>query len=113
MKLMIVEENHKMCDLLKTLFRRNFDGFIECDNVKDILNTYKASRPDWVFIDLDVKESDGIAATRLLRQSFPGARILVFSDYGDDNLRCDASLAGASGYVMKDNLQEIYKMITL
>lgn len=111
MKLMIVEDNSKMRDLLKTLFKKNFDEIVECEDGKDASSVYKRSKPDWVFMDLKLNEVDGIIATTEIRQSFPDAKILIVTDFGDEHLRQKANAAGAIGYVLKENLQEIFRII--
>jgi CheY-like chemotaxis protein len=111
MKLLIVEDNKKMRELFKTLFKKNFDEFIECEDGNEALNTYKRSMPDWVFMDVKMKSVDGISATREIKNVFNDAKIIIVTDYGDDHLRKEADLAGAFGYVLKENLQEILNII--
>lgn len=58
-------------------------------------------RPDVVLLDLHLPELDGVAATRVLRQRFPGVRILVLSMLDDRPSVVAAMEAGADGYVTK------------
>jgi DNA-binding NarL/FixJ family response regulator len=43
--------------------------------------------------------------------TFPDARIVIVSNYDSDDLRAAASTAGASGYVVKENLIELRRLL--
>src|SRR3972149_1560415 len=57
--------------------------------------------PDVVVMDLEMPGTDGISATRELRQRAPNARVLIMS-FGEDSVN-EAIEAGASGYLTKDS----------
>ena len=50
-------------------------------------------------------------ATREIRQLYPSARIVVVTDYDDQDVRDAASQAGACAYVLKQNLTDLPEMI--
>ena len=50
---------------------------------------------------------DGITATQHIIQHFPSAKIIIVTDYGNESLRNAATKAGAVGYILKENLQEL------
>ncbi|MDQ3713629.1 MAG: response regulator [Acidobacteriota bacterium] len=54
--------------------------------------------------DIELKETNGIAATRLITRDFPEAKIVIVTNYNDERLREAAAEAGARGYVLKENL---------
>jgi DNA-binding NarL/FixJ family response regulator len=60
--------------------------------------------PDVVVMDIRMPLLDGIAATRLLVQAFPGGgpKILILTMFHLDEYVAEALLAGASGFVLKD-----------
>jgi DNA-binding NarL/FixJ family response regulator len=59
-------------------------------------------RPDVVVMDVRMPLVDGIAATRALRDSFPGPpRVLVLTTFGDDENVHAALHAGAHGFLPK------------
>ena len=59
-------------------------------------------QPEVVLMDLRMPRCDGVAATRLLRESAPGVKVLVLTTYADDRSVIDALRAGARGYLTKD-----------
>jgi DNA-binding NarL/FixJ family response regulator len=62
--------------------------------------------PDVVVMDLSMPRGDGFDATRQIRDSHPGTRVLVLtgSAAGEDVVR--AREAGADGYLTKDQIAD-------
>jgi DNA-binding NarL/FixJ family response regulator len=54
---------------------------------------------------------DGLAATRTLRRAGPRAKTVIVTDYDDDDIRGAATEAGASGYILKQNLTELAQIL--
>lgn len=50
---------------------------------------------------------DGITAIREIIGEFPAANICMVTAFDDSDLRDEAFAAGASGFVVKDNLSQI------
>jgi DNA-binding NarL/FixJ family response regulator len=59
-------------------------------------------QPDVVLMDLRMPRVDGVEATRRLRASHPGIKVVVLTTYADDRSVIDALRAGALGYLTKD-----------
>ncbi|MFE7316511.1 response regulator [Streptomyces sp. NPDC057555] len=59
-------------------------------------------RPDVVLMDLAMPGTDGLTATRTLREIAPGTAVLVLTTYADDASVFPALRAGAKGYLTKD-----------
>ena len=83
----------------------------ECSDGAGALAAYAEHRPDWVLMDVKMKEVDGITATRQIRSSFPQARIMIVSDHDDLALRLAAHQAGACEYVAKDSLYDLCRIL--
>jgi two-component system response regulator DegU len=54
---------------------------------------------------------DGLAATRQIKRAHPNARIVIVTDYDEQELRAAGFAAGAIGYALKDNLTELEYLI--
>lgn len=58
-------------------------------------------------MDIAMKETDGIAATKAIREAYPDANVIIVTNYNHADLREAARAAGACDYVLKENLLEI------
>ena len=72
-----------------------------CDGAEAV-RLAEAHRPDVILMDLRMPDLDGIAATGLLRERLPAARVLVLTTYADQDAIVPALRAGARGYLTKD-----------
>jgi DNA-binding NarL/FixJ family response regulator len=61
-----------------------------------------AQRPDLAIVDLSLKEGDGLALIKRLRQLCPALKTLVFSMHDQLHFATAAFAAGAQGYVVKE-----------
>lgn len=71
-----------------------------------VVELYKKLEPDLVLMDLRMPRTDGVTATRKIREQFPDARILMLTTYdGDDDIH-KALSAGAGGYLLKNSTRD-------
>jgi CheY-like chemotaxis protein len=112
MKVMIVEDNDQMRRLIRSLVALLADDIYECSDGAEAVAAYAAHRPDWVLMDVEMKEMDGITATRKIKEAFADAKIVIVTQYDDAQLREAARAAGASEYVLKDNLLAVRQILT-
>ena len=71
---------------------------------------YTSYRPDVVLMDIRMPIMDGLAA-RQIRKAHPAAKVVMVTDYDDDDLRKAASEAVACGYSLKQNLTELVPLL--
>jgi two-component system response regulator NreC len=62
-----------------------------------------ALRPDVVIMDISMPGTNGLVATRKLRQIQPGTAIVTLTRHGDDAYLQELLRAGVSGYVLKQS----------
>jgi len=108
---LIVEDNQSMRDLIRSMISDLAGDVTECDDGAEALASYSRCRPDWVLMDIRMKEMDGISATRQIKGSYPDANIMIVTDYDTRNMREAARKAGASEYVTKENLLEMRQIL--
>jgi len=109
MKILIVDDFAKMREVIMRMLTNLSAEFIECDNGLDALYEYEHHHPEYVLMDIEMKEMDGIAVTRSIINKHPDAQIIMVTNYKDQRLIDAARKAGAIGYVMKENLNELRK----
>lgn len=115
MKVLIVEDHADMRQLIRSVIKDLADTVTECEDGAEAVAAYTAQQftcEDWVLMDVEMPGVDGLEATRCLRAAFPDVRIIIVTQYGDTHLRAAATLAGACGYVLKENLLSIRQMLS-
>lgn len=58
--------------------------------------------PDVVLMDLVMPGMDGVAATRAIRQAYPGIQVVALTSFKEDDLVQRALQAGAISYLLKN-----------
>lgn len=112
MKLMIVDDNEQMRRIIKSIVSDLVEELYECEDGKEAVALYAERRPDWVVMDLRMKEMDGLEATRRITSRFPQARIVIVTDYDDSDLREAAREAGACCYINKRRLFDLRALLS-
>ena len=110
-KILIVDDHAEARRMTRFFLRDLPFDFEECADGVDALDCYEKIRPDWVLMDWKMKRMDGITATRQIIAAYPQARILLVTNFDDDNLRRAGREAGAFSYIVKENLRSISEIL--
>jgi len=69
--------------------------------------------PDVVLMDIEMPVMDGIACTTILKKKHPQIAVLMLTTFDDDDKIFSAIMAGASGYLLKEeSAEQLYKAVT-
>jgi sigma-B regulation protein RsbU (phosphoserine phosphatase) len=71
-------------------------------NGVEALSICEEAKPDVILMDLVMPEMDGVAATKLIRERYPGVRVIALTSYKEDELVQGVLNAGAIGYLLKN-----------
>jgi CheY-like chemotaxis protein len=104
---LVVDDNSTMRRVIGHLVGEFADQIIECENGAQAFLAYQQHHPEWVLMDVEMHEKDGLAATREICAAYPEARVVIVTNYGDEATRAAANLAGAVAFVLKENLLEL------
>jgi len=104
MLIQIVDDSSNMRETIKSVLDGLGAEFIESGDGDDAIRQYARHVPDLVVMDIRLGRMDGIAATHAIRRTSPGARVVVVTQYDDNDLRAAAKAAGATAYILKDDL---------
>jgi NarL family two-component system response regulator LiaR len=74
----------------------------EAENGDEALARCGRLKPDVVLMDLMMPGTDGVTATRLIRQQHPSVQVIALTSFQEDELVQGALQAGAIGYLMKN-----------
>ncbi|MBU0495915.1 MAG: response regulator transcription factor [Chloroflexi bacterium] len=58
--------------------------------------------PDVVLMDVRMSDMDGVDATREILKANQGTRVIILTNYDDDDYLFESVRAGAAGYLLKD-----------
>jgi len=74
----------------------------EASNGREAVELFRTHKPDVVLLDLHMPELDGVAATKIILQECPDARIIALTSYDGDQEIYRALDAGVRGYLLKE-----------
>jgi len=112
MKVLMVEDNPSMRSMIRRILAGIADDISECDDGAAACSLYGELRPDWVLMDIELGQVNGITATRRIKADYPEARVVIVTNYDDKQLRETARIAGACEYVLKEDLFDLKRILT-
>lgn len=118
-RVLLVEDQEIVRRGLKTLLETKPDLQVvgEADNGQRAIEQVKTLHasslpPDVILMDIRMPVMDGVQATQLMCQQFPGTKILVLTTFNDTKYVAEALRFGAKGYLLKDTpAEELAKAI--
>jgi DNA-binding NarL/FixJ family response regulator len=87
--------------LAMLLQARGIDVLAEASNGQEAVEATARFRPDVVIMDVRMPLMDGIEATRQIRYTGGGSKVLVLTTYDLDSYVYEALRAGAAGFLLK------------
>src|SRR5947208_6385897 len=107
-RVIVIEDHPVVCNGLKQLIDGQPD--LTCtdaaDNTSDAKRLVEQCKPDLLLLDLRLKGGDALDLIKSLRVEHPTLKMLVLSQY-DELIFAERVLrAGASGYIMKENVTD-------
>ena len=102
-RILIVDDHPMLREGITAILGRETDMVVvaEATNGKEAAHQFRTHRPDVTLMDVQMPFVNGIDSIVEIRQSFPGARIIVLTTYSGDACIVRAFKAGASGYLLK------------
>lgn len=107
-KIIIVEDHPIFRMGMKEMIdsERDLTVIGEAENVTEALDLIRKKLPDLVIVDLSLKDSNGIELVREIKNNYKTISSLVLSMH-DESLHAERCiLAGAKGYIMKQEASE-------
>lgn len=111
MKVLIVDDSERARHLMTSFVGDLVDDFVECGDGLYAMAAYSAHRPDLVLMDIQMKEVDGLTATKEIKAGFSDARVVIVSQWDTSASREAAREAGAEDYINKMNLQPLREIL--
>ena len=101
-KIMIVDDAAFMRMMIKDILSKNgYEVVGEAENGRVAVGKYADLKPDLVTMDITMPEMDGIEALKKIKQSDPGARVVMCSAMGQQAMVVEAIQSGAKDFIVK------------
>lgn len=107
MKVLIIDDNALVRRIIKSIVADPSIEVTEGEDGTDALRLYDLCHPDLVLMDMKMKVMDGLSATKQLVHAHPDAKVVIVTNYDDDQMREAAKSAGAHALVAKEDLAEL------
>ena len=111
MKILIVDDSESVRRTIRAFVSDLAEDLCEAADGVEAIAACRDRRPDWVLMDIQMGDMNGITATRHLKAAFPETRVMIVTSFDDPHLREAATQAGASAYVTKDDLFEVRRIL--
>jgi DNA-binding NarL/FixJ family response regulator len=108
-KVLLYEDNDNLRQSIATMLQWNNDYNLVADipDATDVITDIIKLKPEVVLMDIDMPNSNGVEAVKLIRSVDQNLAIIMFTVFEDDENIFNAICAGANGYLLKRNFDQI------
>jgi DNA-binding NarL/FixJ family response regulator len=108
-KVLIYEDNISLRKSIETLllWDSDFDVVAALSDAAFVKDDVTALQPDVILMDIDMPNSNGVNAVTQIRKTDIELPIVMFTVFEDDENIFNAIRAGANGYLLKKNFDQI------
>ncbi len=103
-RVMVVDDHAIVREGLKSLIdlEDDFRVVAEAESGMDCLRILEYQSVDIVLMDMKMPGIDGIEVTRLIKETWPRIKVILLTNYDEEEYVMEAIQGGADGYVLKD-----------
>ncbi|MEK4345210.1 hybrid sensor histidine kinase/response regulator transcription factor [Paenibacillus sp. FSL P4-0184] len=115
-RLLLVDDQPYIRDSLRIILEQqpDFEIIGLAENGEQAVGFCEQEQPHVVLMDLNMPDMDGAEATKLIKQKWPGVRVLILTTFQETDLAVEALQNGADGYLLKSTEpQELFEGIRL
>jgi DNA-binding NarL/FixJ family response regulator len=108
-KVLIYEDNESLRKSIQTLLLWNsgFDVVAAMPNAISVTDDIAVLKPDVILMDIDMPDCTGVQAVTRIRAANNNVPVIMFTVFDDDENIFNAICAGADGYLLKKNFDQI------
>ncbi len=112
-KILIYEDNENLAQSMKVLFnwQQEYELLAVLPNAQTVLNDLEAFYPDVVLLDIDMPGISGVEALKKIRAVHEQLPVIMFTVFADDGNIFEAMCHGASGYLLKNDFEQVMPAI--
>ena len=100
--ILICDDAAFMRMMIKDILTKNgYNVAGEAENGLKAVEKYNETKPDLVMMDITMPEMDGIQALKKIKESDPGASVIMCSAMGQQAMVIEAIQSGAKDFIVK------------
>lgn len=100
--ILICDDAAFMRMMIKDILTKNgYNVAGEAENGARAVEQYSALKPDLVLMDITMPEMDGIQALKKIKESDPGAMVIMCSAMGQQAMVIESIQSGAKDFIVK------------
>lgn len=105
LRIILAEDHETVREGIKLLVNSQSDMEVvgEAANGSAAIKAVQKLQPDIIVLDISMPETNGLKATKRIKQDFPQIKILALTRHTDDGYIQQLIRAGANGYVLKQS----------
>jgi len=115
-QIILVDDHRIVRDGIKSILNstNSIEVIGEASNYEELTLILKEKIPDIIMLDISLPGLSGIEITQILKEEYPGIKVIILSMYTDDDFIYNALKAGAKSYLPKNtNRQELLEAVEL
>jgi CheY-like chemotaxis protein len=110
-RLLIVDDQASSRELIRSFLSMPGVTFHECASGQEAIALANEFKPHWITMDVQMPGLNGFEAVKAIKEVHPEARVLIVTSFNDPHFRDLARSAGASGFILKENLLALRLML--
>jgi len=111
MKIMVVDDSDLMRKEIIRSVTLKEDEVLECSSGESAIQNCVAFNPDWILMDIRMKNMNGIKAAETIKEILPNVNIVFVTGYDNYSYRNAAKSLGFKYYFLKTHLLDIRKVL--
>lgn len=100
-KILAVDDDVKIRDLLDTLLHRKGHQVLTADHGQKGIDVYRRERPDITILDIEMPNMNGIEVLRKIREINPQAPVIILTGVGTEVFEKQARDLGVTHFLAK------------
>lgn len=110
-RVLIADANDRMRLMLRSTLSDLESEILEARGSEATLRAVREHQPDWVLLEVNLRPAGGLPVAGQIRKEYPAAKVVMVTNCDEPEVRAKARQIGVFGYVLKDDLLEVRKLI--
>lgn len=107
-KILVCDDHNLVREGIVALLNRtpDIEAIGEASNGLEAIQKLKQNLPDLVLMDLSMPKLDGLQTTAEIKKKYPEVKVIILTQYDNEEYLVQMLKAGANGYILKNSIAE-------